>query len=154
MCVFGLGLATIPLEAGQPVTVCADDDGPGAAATAALNKAVAALLAQRHHVKVARPQGVKDANALLISNGPDAVRSMVDAATVATVAAVASALIEPLPLFPPLSEPEPYPVDALGDALASRESDRKQGTGPNREVRIRRSEYSRPKAVPSRQGMA
>jgi hypothetical protein len=118
MCVFGLGLATIPLEAGQPVTVCADDDGPGAAATAALNKAVAALLAQRHHVKVARPQGVKDANALLISNGPDAVRSMVDAATVATVAAVASALIEPLPLFPPLSEPEPYPVDALGATLS------------------------------------
>jgi Protein of unknown function (DUF3987) len=61
---------------------------------------------------------VKDANALLISNGLDAVRSMVDAATVATVATVASALIEPLPLFPPLSEPEPYPVDALGATLS------------------------------------
>jgi Protein of unknown function (DUF3987)/Toprim domain len=119
MCVFGLsGLATIPLEAGQPVTVCADNDGPGAPATTALNNAVAALLAQGHRVKVAFPFGVKDANALLISNGLDAVRSMVNAATVANVATVASALIEPLPLFPPLSEPEPYPVDALGATIS------------------------------------
>jgi hypothetical protein len=39
-------------------------------------------------------------------------------ASVASVAAAASAAAEPLPLFPPLAEPEPYPVDALGTALS------------------------------------
>jgi len=39
-----------------------------------------------------------------------------DRVSVATVASVAS--VDPLPLFPPLAEAEPYPVDALGATLS------------------------------------
>jgi Toprim domain len=51
LCVLGVsGLAMIPLEAGQPVTVCRDNDDLDAAATAALKKAVAALSTSRLRV--------------------------------------------------------------------------------------------------------
>ena len=81
LCSFGVsGLAAIPLEPGQAITVCADNDGPGAAATTAIDKALVSLAERGHAIKVCRPGVVKDANDLLIANGPDAVRSMVESA--------------------------------------------------------------------------
>ncbi len=49
---------------------------------------------------------------------PSLVENICDPKTVATVATVAGALTGPLPLFPPLGEAKPYPVDALGGTLS------------------------------------
>jgi phage/plasmid primase-like uncharacterized protein len=76
---FGVSnLGTVPLPDGEPVIIVADNDKAGIEGA----HAAAAMLVERGHAAkiVVPPDGVKDANELLIKQGAEAVRSMVAAA--------------------------------------------------------------------------
>jgi putative DNA primase/helicase len=81
-CAFGVsGLGDVPLPDGAAVVLVADNDAPEKGTRAAVERAGLRLHERGHAVAIARPPaGLKDANDLLLAQGPEAVRAMVDAA--------------------------------------------------------------------------
>ena len=123
---------------GRDVVLCPDNDDPGRnamAQAAALLHAIGANVKIVNLLELAKarpsgpdiPEGWDVADALQEDWAPEALREALescalpyDANTEKFVAPVARvAPMEPLPLYPPLALPEPYPIEALGCTLGN-----------------------------------
>lgn len=97
-----------PLSSDASVILVADNDLDMTAA----NEAVKALHDRGLNVSMAVPADAKDSNELLTKRGAEAVLAMVAAAK------PFESSDQPIPLFPDLSAPKPYPVEAMGPLQA------------------------------------
>jgi Protein of unknown function (DUF3987)/Toprim domain len=115
------GLGDVPVRAGVPIVVVADNDPPGEEAA---RKAAFRLIERGCTVSVTAPETVKDANELLTASGVEAVRSMIAVAKPFTVndiiAPPSNGVPDWLPLRPiisPLPAVSPFDADLLPPAL-------------------------------------